>query len=75
MNVKGYAFCAKAGVAAMRRAGGGAIVNVASNAAFIASANAVEYDTTKAAVTGMTRAMARELGRDRIRVNCVAPLL
>jgi len=73
VNVKGYAFCAKAAIPAMRRAGGGAIVNVASNSAFIASTNAVEYDTTKAAVTGLTRAMACDHASEGIRVNALCP--
>lgn len=73
VNVKGYAFCAKAAIAVMRRAGGGSIVNIASNSAVIASANAVQYDTTKAAVTGLTRAMACDHAGDVIRVNALCP--
>ena len=73
VNVKGYAFCAKAAIPAMRRTGNGSIVNIASNSAFIASTNAVQYDTTKAAVTGLTRAMARDHAADGIRVNALCP--
>jgi len=73
VNVKGYAFCAKAAIPAIRRAGKGSIVNIASNSAAIASANAVQYDTTKAAVTGLTRAMARDHAPDGIRVNALCP--
>jgi len=73
VNVKGYAFCAKAAIPAMRRTGNGSIVNIASNSAVIASANAVQYDTTKAAVTGLTRAMARDHAADGIRVNALCP--
>jgi len=73
VNVKGYAFCARAAIPAMGRTGGGVIVNIASNSAMIASANAVEYDTTKAAVTGLTRAMARDHAADGIRVNALCP--
>ena len=64
VNVKGYAFCAKAAIPVMRRSGSGSIVNVASNCAAIASAGAVQYDTTKAAITGLTRAMARDHARE-----------
>ena len=73
VNVKGYAFCAKAAIPAMRRTGNGSIVNIASNSAVIASAGAVQYDTTKAAVTGLTRAMARDHAADGIRVNALCP--
>ena len=73
VNVKGYAFCAKAAIPIMRRTGKGSIVNIASNSALIASANAVQYDTTKAAVTGLTRAMALDHAADGIRVNVLCP--
>ena len=73
VNVKGYAFCAKAAIPVMRRSGSGSIVNVASNCAAIASAGAVQYDTTKAAITGLTRAMARDHAREGIRVNALCP--
>ena len=58
---------------AMRRAGGGAIVNVASTAALRGSPAAFAYCTTKWALRGMSRAAARELAGDGIRVNCVMP--
>ena len=73
VNVKGYAFCAKAVIPAMRRAGGGSIVNIASNNAVVAGDNTVQYDTTKAAVTGLTRGMARAHAADGIRANAVCP--
>ena len=73
VNVKGYAFCARAAIPVMRRSGKGSIVNIASNSAFIASYRAVQYDTTKAAVTGLTRAMARDHAEDGIRVNALCP--
>ncbi|MED5462435.1 MAG: SDR family oxidoreductase, partial [Pseudomonadota bacterium] len=67
VNVKGYAFCAKAAIPLMRHQGAGSIVNIASNSAFSASANAAQYDTTNAAVTGLTRAMARDHADQGIR--------
>ena len=73
VNVKGYAFCAKAAIPALRRTGNGSIVNIASNNAVIAGDNTVQYDTTKAAVTGLTRAMARDHAADGIRVNALCP--
>ena len=73
VNVKGIWNCCKAAVPAMRRAGGGSIVNIASLAATYGMPFALHYTTSKAAVIGLTRGLARELGRDRIRVNAIAP--
>jgi NAD(P)-dependent dehydrogenase (short-subunit alcohol dehydrogenase family) len=73
VNLKGYAFCAKAAIPAMCRAGGGSIVNVASVKAVIAGGNMVQYDTTKAGITGMTRGLANDHARDGVRVNAVCP--
>jgi 2-hydroxycyclohexanecarboxyl-CoA dehydrogenase len=73
VNVKGYAFCAKAAIPAMRRSGGGTIVNVASIRSVVAGGNMVQYDTTKAAVAGLTRAMALDHAGEGIRVNAVCP--
>jgi NAD(P)-dependent dehydrogenase (short-subunit alcohol dehydrogenase family) len=73
VNLKGYAFCAKAAIPAMQRAGGGSIVSTASVRSVVAGTNTVQYDTTKAAVAGLTRAMARDHAADGIRVNAVGP--
>jgi len=73
VNVKGIWNCCKAVVAPMRQAGGGSIVNIASLAATYGMPFALHYTTSKGAVIGMTRGLARELGRDNIRVNAVAP--
>jgi 3-oxoacyl-[acyl-carrier protein] reductase len=73
VNVKGIWNCCKAVVPAMRRAGGGSIVNVASLAATYGMPYGLHYTTSKAAVIGLTRGLARELGRDNIRVNAIAP--
>ena len=73
VNVKGIWNCCKAVVAAMRAASGGSIVNVASLAATYGMPYALHYTTSKAAVIGLTRGLARELGRDNIRVNALAP--
>ncbi len=73
VNVKGIWRCCRAVVPLMRNAGGGSIVNVASLAATYGLPFALHYTTSKAAVIGMTRALARELGRDEIRVNAIAP--
>jgi NAD(P)-dependent dehydrogenase (short-subunit alcohol dehydrogenase family) len=73
VNVKGIWNCCKAVVPAMRRSGGGSIVNIASLAATYGMPYGLHYTTSKAAVIGLTRGLARELGRDNIRVNAVAP--
>ncbi|MCL2430928.1 MAG: SDR family oxidoreductase [Alphaproteobacteria bacterium] len=73
VNVKGIWNCCKAVVPAMREAGGGSIVNIASLAATYGTPFALHYTTSKAAVIGLSRGLARELGRHEIRVNAVAP--
>ena len=73
INVAGVWRCCKAVVGPMRESGRGSIVNIASLAAVYGLPFALHYATSKAAVIGMTRALARELGRDWIRVNAVAP--
>jgi p-cumic alcohol dehydrogenase len=73
VNVKGIWNCCKAAVPAMRQAGGGSIVNIASLAATYGMPYGLHYTTSKAAVIGLTRGLARELGRDQIRVNALAP--
>ncbi|TBR28684.1 MAG: SDR family oxidoreductase, partial [Reyranella sp.] len=52
---------------------GGSVVNISSLAATYGLPNALHYTTSKAAVIGLTRGLARELGRFNIRVNAVAP--
>jgi 3-oxoacyl-[acyl-carrier protein] reductase len=73
VNVKGVWQCCKAVVNPMRAAGGGSIINIASLAAVYGLPYGCDYAVSKAAVIGMTRSMARELGKDSIRVNAVAP--
>jgi NAD(P)-dependent dehydrogenase (short-subunit alcohol dehydrogenase family) len=73
VNVMGPALVAKQVVPEIRKAGGGAVVNLASMSSFIAQPQFVTYNSTKAAITGMTRCMALDLVGDNIRVNAVAP--
>lgn len=74
VNVKGIWNCCKAVVPVMRKGGlGGSIINIASLAAVYGMPFALHYATSKAAVIGITRTLARELGRDWIRVNTIAP--
>src|ERR1700758_2066777 len=69
----GLRFCAKAAVPLMRRSKGGAIVNVASVRSVVAGGGNLQYDTTKVAVAGLTRALAADHSPDGIRVNAVGP--
>ena len=73
VNVKGIWNCCRAVVPVMREGGGGSIINVSSLAAVYGMPNGLHYTTSKAAVIGLTRGLAREVGRYDIRVNAVAP--
>jgi NAD(P)-dependent dehydrogenase (short-subunit alcohol dehydrogenase family) len=73
VNVVGAALVAKHVVPEIRKAGGGAIVNLGSISSFIAQPQFVTYNATKAAIATMTRCMALDLAADNIRVNAVCP--
>ena len=73
VNVTGVFNMCRAVVPALKEAGGGSIVNISSLAAVYGMANSLHYTTSKAAVIGLSRGLARELGRFWIRVNSVAP--
>lgn len=72
VDAKGAMLCAQAAVPAMRKAGGGAIVNISSSAALQGDETLLLYSGAKAAVAGWTRNLARALA-PAIRVNAVAP--
>lgn len=73
VNLKHQFFAAKAVAPAMRAAGGGSIVNMGSISWHLGLKDLVIYQTAKAAIEGLTRSLARELGRDNIRVNTIVP--
>jgi dihydroanticapsin dehydrogenase len=73
VNIMGPALMAKHAVPHIRRAGGGAIVNVGSVSSFVAQKGFLTYNATKAAIAEMTRCMALDLVGDNIRVNGVCP--
>jgi NAD(P)-dependent dehydrogenase (short-subunit alcohol dehydrogenase family) len=73
VNVRGIYLTARAAIPNLRAAGGGAIVNLASQLGLVAAANAAAYCATKGAVVQLTRAMAVDHGGENIRVNCVCP--
>ena len=73
VNLRHQFFAAQAVRAQMRDAGGGSIVNFGSITWMVGDGDCPAYVTAKAAITGMTRALARELGPENIRVNCMIP--
>ncbi|CAK7245664.1 MAG: hypothetical protein STHCBS139747_007249 [Sporothrix thermara] len=76
INLTGVFYAMRAQLRAMRKLGGGAprsIVNAASTAGIAGDAKNASYSAAKHGVVGLTRSAAKEVGRDNIRVNCVAP--
>jgi NAD(P)-dependent dehydrogenase (short-subunit alcohol dehydrogenase family) len=73
VNLRHQFFAAQAVRPQMRDAGGGSIINFGSITWLVGDPDCPAYVTAKAAITGMTRALARELGPERIRVNCMLP--
>ena len=73
VNVLGAAFCAKAAMPHLRAAGSGTIVNVSSVYGVMGRVGMGQYDTTKAALLGFTRALAVEEAPHGVRVNAVCP--
>jgi 3-oxoacyl-[acyl-carrier protein] reductase len=73
VNLRGMWLASRAAVAHMRKNGYGKIINISSGTALKGSASRIHYVTSKAGVLGFTRTLAQELGKDGIRVNCVAP--
>jgi len=73
VNVKGLFHCVKAVYPAMKRQGRGKIINISSGTILSGSPLFLHYVSSKAAVIGFTRALARELGGDNICVNAIMP--
>ena len=73
INLRHQFFATQAVAPMMREAGGGSVVNLGSISAHIDLMDLPVYITAKAGIEGLTRTLARELGPDGIRVNCVLP--
>ena len=73
INVRGVFQCSQAVYPHMKAQGKGKIINISSGAVFTASSNMAHYVTSKMAVIGLTRALAREMGKDNICVNAITP--
>ena len=73
LNLKHQFFMSQAVIPSMQKAHRGSIINMSSIGWMIPSTKQVVYVTAKAAIVGMTRTLAHELGADNIRVNCIMP--
>jgi NAD(P)-dependent dehydrogenase (short-subunit alcohol dehydrogenase family) len=73
VNVASMFLTCRAVVPVMRAGGGGKIVNISSGTPFRGVPFLLHYVTSKGAIVALTRALAKELGKDNVLVNCVAP--
>jgi NAD(P)-dependent dehydrogenase (short-subunit alcohol dehydrogenase family) len=73
VNLRHLYFCAQAVAPAMKAKGAGVILNMGSISWYVALPNLALYMTAKAGIEGMTRGLARDLGGEGIRVNCIIP--
>lgn len=73
VNLRHLVFASQAVMTGMRRNGGGAIINTGSISWRAGFGGMPLYTMAKAAIEGLTRSLARDLGPDRIRVNCILP--
>ena len=73
INLKPHFFTAQAVAHSMKAQGGGSIINLSSASYLMGNAGYPAYVASKAGITGLTRALARELGGDGIRVNTLVP--
>jgi NAD(P)-dependent dehydrogenase (short-subunit alcohol dehydrogenase family) len=73
INLKGVWLCVRAQVRHMRPRNQGVIINTASNVAFVGAPGGVAYVAAKHGIIGITRSVALELAKTRVRINAVAP--
>ncbi len=73
LNVNSVFYCTKAVAPYMKEQGGGSIVNTSSMVSLYGQPSGCSYPASKFAVNGLTKSLAKELGKDNIRVNAVLP--
>jgi len=73
VNLSGHFYCAKYAVPHMLEQGGGAIVNMSSVLGYATNPGMTAYTASKTSIIGMTKAMALDLAKKNIRVNCIVP--
>jgi len=73
INLRGYYFCIRESLKMMKRGKGKSIVNISSINYRLGVPGRSIYSTTKAGIIGLTTGLARELGKEGIRINCVSP--